>query len=115
MQRSGKELRPTAPLHNATTAEATRALLRHRAEVTRTESHGVMALHLAATRDGQALQLLLEAKAPLAAKDLNQQTALHFAARAGHSETLALLVSRWLADEAITAQGRKRRLWSFNR
>eukprot|EP00913_Durusdinium_trenchii_P014676 g13769.t1 len=63
-----------------------------------------MALHLA-SRNSQVVELLLDAKAPLAAKDLNQQTVLHFAARAGATETLALLLKRWMADEKITSQG----------
>jgi len=102
LQQTGKDvLRPSAPLHSAVTSpEAIKALLRHRAQVTATEGHGVMALHLASAQDqgSQVIELLLDAKAPLAAKDLNQQTVLHFAARAG-SVTLASLLTRWLADD----------------
>ncbi|CAK9040515.1 unnamed protein product [Durusdinium trenchii] len=109
LQQTGKDgLRPTSPLHTAASspngAKAVQALLEHRATVTATEGHGVMALHLA-SRNSQVVELLLDAKAPLAAKDLNQQTVLHFAARAGATETLALLLKRWMADEKITSQG----------
>ncbi|CAJ1443073.1 unnamed protein product [Effrenium voratum] len=107
LQQTGKDgLRPPAPLHSAHgSPEATAALLQHNATVTATEAHGVMALHLAATKNAQVVQLLLDAKAPLAAKDLNQQTALHFAARAGCCESLAVLLRQWLADESIISQG----------
>eukprot|EP00435_Cladocopium_sp_Y103_P026498 s906_g6.t1 len=100
-------LRPTAPLHSAVVSpQAVAALLRHGAQLTATEAHGVMAVHLAAgQKSPEVVELLLDAKAPLAAKDLNQQTVLHFAARAGVSETLVALLKRWLADEATASQG----------
>lgn len=46
-----------------------------------------------------------DARAPLAAKDLNQQTVLHFAARSGRADTMALLLQRWCADADVTSQG----------
>eukprot|EP00439_Symbiodinium_sp_Y106_P023264 s5069_g2.t2 len=102
-------LRPPAPLHTAAasgSAQAVEALLHHKATVTATEAHGVMALHLAADRgSSKVVELLLEAKAPLAAKDLNQQTVLHFAARSGNCDTLSILLQRWLADESVSSQG----------
>lgn len=65
-----------------------------------------MAVHLAAAQQSpEVVELLLDAKAPLAAKDLNQQTVLHFAARTGVSRTLVALLKRWLADEATASQG----------
>eukprot|EP00929_Paragymnodinium_shiwhaense_P054717 TRINITY_DN27425_c0_g1_i3.p1 TRINITY_DN27425_c0_g1~~TRINITY_DN27425_c0_g1_i3.p1 ORF type:complete len:400 (+),score=98.46 TRINITY_DN27425_c0_g1_i3:145-1344(+) len=112
LRNAGKDgARPPAPLHTAAAnnaLESLKTLLELGAAVTATDVHGVMSLQLAAGHgSAEMVDRLLSAKSPLAARDTNMQTALHFAARSGNLQTTGLLTRRWLEDEAMVAQGQR--------
>ncbi len=107
---SGKKAR--TPLHSAcanSQAQIAFLLLQRGASVNLADQHGVLPIHLAAQKGPvEVLEALLKSKTPLVARDTNQQTLLHHAARAGApGKVLDALLEKWTQDKAVTGKGGK--------
>jgi hypothetical protein len=87
----------TAPIHVAAAVgnlEVVRALLQHGATLNLINPTHVTAAQLAAASSPAVLELLLDAGAPVRARDSTKQTLLHHAARAGNVHSIKLLLGR---------------------